>query len=231
MAMAGERILVVDDDRTVLTYLKAVLGQGGYRVFTAMDALQGPMVARQSQPDLVVLDLAMPGGGGPAVLERLRRMQGMMQIPSSCSGLPKERVEQLVPIGPDLLFVQKPGTPDEVLNAVRSLLGALREGRARVDQRSPGRLLHDACCPRPLYWLAAAALVPSSAPTWAEGRPPGPGTEQAHRLARRVVVTASRSARPAEARVGAMPEPPPGPQRKALAREFRIRGCRPGAVA
>jgi CheY-like chemotaxis protein len=123
MAMAGERILVIDDDRTVLTYLKAVLGKEGYRVFTAMDALQGPMVARQSQPDLVVLDLAMPGGGGPAVLERLRRMQGTMQIPVVVySGLPKDRVEQLVPIGPDLLFVQKPGTPDEVLNAVRSLL-------------------------------------------------------------------------------------------------------------
>ena len=123
MAMAGERILVIDDDRTVLTYLTAVLGKEGYRVFTAMDALQGPMVARQSQPDLVVLDLAMPGGGGPAVLERLRRMQGMMQVPVVVySGLPKERVEQLVPIGPDLLFVQKPGAPDEVLNAVRSLL-------------------------------------------------------------------------------------------------------------
>ena len=123
MAMAGERILVVDDDRTVLTYLTAVLGKEGYRVFTAMDALQGPMVARQSQPDLVVLDLAMPGGGGPAVLERLRRMQGTMQVPVVVySALPKERVEQLVPIGPDLLFVQKPGTPYEVLNAVRSLL-------------------------------------------------------------------------------------------------------------
>lgn len=123
MAMAGERILVIDDDRTVLTYLTAVLGKEGYRVFTAMDALQGPMVARQSQPDLVVLDLAMPGGGGPAVLERLRRMQGMMQVPVVVySGLPKERVEQLVPIGPDLLFVPKPGAPDEVLNAVRSLL-------------------------------------------------------------------------------------------------------------
>ncbi len=124
MAMAGERILVVDDDRTVLTYLKAVLGKEGYRVFTAMDALQGPMVARQSQPDLVVLDLAMPAGGGTAVLDRLRRMQGTMQIPVVVySGLSKERVEQLVPVGPDLVFVPKSGNPDDVLKAVRSLLG------------------------------------------------------------------------------------------------------------
>ncbi|HVO10285.1 MAG TPA: response regulator [Vicinamibacteria bacterium] len=124
MAMAGERILVIDDDRPVLTYLKAVLGRAGYRVFTALDALQGSMVARQAQPDLVVLDLAMPGGGGRAVLDRLRRMQATMQIPIVVySGLPKERMEQLVPAGPDLLFVEKSGNPDDVLKAVRTLLG------------------------------------------------------------------------------------------------------------
>lgn len=124
MATAGERILVIDDDRTVLTYLRAVLGREGYRVFTALDALQGPMVARQAQPDLVVLDLAMPGGGGPAVLERLRLMQGMMQIPVVVySGLARDRVEELVPKSPDLLFVPKPGTPEEMLAAIRSLLG------------------------------------------------------------------------------------------------------------
>ena len=67
-------------------------------MFTALDALQGPMVARQAQPDLVVLDLAMPGGGGPAVLERLGLMQGMMQIPVVVySGLSQDRVEELVP--------------------------------------------------------------------------------------------------------------------------------------
>jgi DNA-binding response OmpR family regulator len=123
--MAGEKILVVDDDRTVLTFLKALLGRDGYRVFTALDALQGPMLARQAQPDLVVLDLAMPGGGGTAVLERLRRMQGLMQVPVLVySSISPERVEQLVPLDDGVFFVPKPGTPDEVLGAVRSLLDA-----------------------------------------------------------------------------------------------------------
>jgi DNA-binding response OmpR family regulator len=129
MAMAGERILVIDDDRTVLTYLRAVLGREGYRVFTALDALQGPMVARQAQPDLVILDLAMPGGGGTAVLERLRRIQGSTQIPVVVySGLARDRVQQLVPPEPDILFVAKPGTPDEVLGAVRALLNGQPSG-------------------------------------------------------------------------------------------------------
>jgi CheY-like chemotaxis protein len=125
MARAGERILAIDDDRAVLTYLKAVLGREGHRVYTALDALQGPMVARQAQPDLVVLDLAMPGGGGTAVLDRLRRLQGTMQAPVVVySGLPRDRAETFVPTGPDVLFVQKPGAPDDVLAAVRSLLGS-----------------------------------------------------------------------------------------------------------
>jgi CheY-like chemotaxis protein len=121
----NQRILIIDDDRTVLTYLKAVLGREGYRVFTAVDALQGPMVARQAQPDLVVLDLAMPGGGGPAVMDRLRLMQGTMEIPVLVySGLSKDRVEELVPTGPGVTFVAKPGSAEEVLEAVRGLLRA-----------------------------------------------------------------------------------------------------------
>jgi len=125
MGTATESILVVDDDRAVLTYLKALLGREGYRVFTALDALQAPMVARQARPDLVVLDLAMPGGGGPAVIDRLRLMQGVRDVPVLVySGLPKDRVEDLVPSGPGLSFIAKPGSPDEVLRAVRSLLNA-----------------------------------------------------------------------------------------------------------
>jgi DNA-binding response OmpR family regulator len=125
MGTDGGRILIVDDDRTVLTYLRAVLAKEGYRVFTALDALQGPMIARQAQPDLVILDLAMPAGGGPAVLDRLRRMQGMMHVPVVVySGLPRERVDELVPIGSDVVFVAKPGTPEDMIVAVRSLLQA-----------------------------------------------------------------------------------------------------------
>ena len=122
--MANERILVIDDDRTVHTFLKAVFGKAGYKVYSALDALQGPMVARQFNPDLIVLDLALPGGGGPSVLQRVRTMQGMMQIPVLVySGIGRERVEQLVPAAPDVVHIAKPGTPEEILQAVASLLG------------------------------------------------------------------------------------------------------------
>jgi hypothetical protein len=57
------------------------------------------------------------------VLERLRLMQGMMQIPVVVySGLAPDRVEELVPKSAELRFVPKPGTADEMLGAIRSLL-------------------------------------------------------------------------------------------------------------
>lgn len=120
---SGESILVIDDDRTVLTYLKGVLGREGFRVFTALDALQGPMVARQAKPDLVILDLSMPGGGGTAVLERLRRMQGTMQTPVLVySGLARERVAELVNEAQDVMVVPKSGSPEDLLSAVHQLI-------------------------------------------------------------------------------------------------------------
>lgn len=121
--MGDKRILVVDDDRIVHTYLRGVLGKAGYHVYTAMDALQGSMMARKETPDLVVLDVAMPGGGGPSVLERLRNLQGLSMVPILVySALEADRVEKLMPAGTDMAFMTKPGTPEELLRAVHSLL-------------------------------------------------------------------------------------------------------------
>ena len=120
---AHENILVVDDDRTVHTYLRGVLGKVGYRVFTATDALQGSIMARRTKPDLVILDVAMPGGGGPAVLDRLRTLQGTTGTPVLVfSGLDPDRVAQLMPADSDTAFVEKPSSPSELLLAVESLL-------------------------------------------------------------------------------------------------------------
>jgi carboxymethylenebutenolidase len=64
-------ILVVDDDRTSMTLLVALLRKAGYDVVTALDTLQAVQQAQRSQPSLVLMDLLMPGGGGIAAIERL----------------------------------------------------------------------------------------------------------------------------------------------------------------
>jgi CheY-like chemotaxis protein len=60
--MSGEKkkILHVEDDKSVSLLVKAVLERAGCRVVSAVDAIQGLMMARQLQPDLVILDVMMP---------------------------------------------------------------------------------------------------------------------------------------------------------------------------
>jgi DNA-binding response OmpR family regulator len=58
--MAERRVLVVDDDRMVHTIVRAAIEKHGYKVSSAFDAMQVPMMARQLKPDLIVLDINMP---------------------------------------------------------------------------------------------------------------------------------------------------------------------------
>ena len=67
-----QRILVVDDDSTVTSVLRRGLSFEGYTVDTAASGMQGLTVARDRTPDLVILDLMMPGLDGFEVLSRLR---------------------------------------------------------------------------------------------------------------------------------------------------------------
>lgn len=67
-----ERILVVDDDPAVTSLLKRGLSYEGYMVDTAGSGENGLAIARDHNPDLVILDLMMPGIGGLEVLQRLR---------------------------------------------------------------------------------------------------------------------------------------------------------------
>jgi two-component system phosphate regulon response regulator PhoB len=74
-------ILVVDDDRDALDVLKYSLGGAGYNVLTARDG-QGALELAQQKPDLVVLDVLMPGMDGWEVCRRLKRDPQTARIPT-----------------------------------------------------------------------------------------------------------------------------------------------------
>lgn len=65
------KILLIDDDKTVVSVVSAVLRAAGYQVVSALDPVQGFMAFRREKPQLVVLDLMMPAGGGMQLLEKL----------------------------------------------------------------------------------------------------------------------------------------------------------------
>ena len=75
-----QRILVIDDDSTVTGVIKRGLVYDGYAVDTASTGAQGLTIARDRAPDLVILDVMMPGLDGYEVLERLRRANSSLPV-------------------------------------------------------------------------------------------------------------------------------------------------------
>lgn len=78
---AKSKVLIVDDDPAFTALAGHYLREAGYDVAVAADAMQGLMFARRDHPDLVLVDLQMPAGGGLQLLERLRANRATEAIP------------------------------------------------------------------------------------------------------------------------------------------------------
>src|SRR5258708_19846126 len=79
--MPERRLLVIDDDRMIHTVMRAALEKHGYKIHSAFDPIQAQMMVRQVRPDLIVLDITMPGGGGFEAFKRLQMLSTTSHIP------------------------------------------------------------------------------------------------------------------------------------------------------
>jgi two-component system response regulator MprA len=114
------RLLVVDDDPEILSFLKRGLTYEGYDVDTASDGTEALAKAREAEPDLVILDVMMPGIDGLEVSRRLRQASKVPIIMLTAKGTVTDRVKGLDSGADDYLV--KPFSFDELLARVRALL-------------------------------------------------------------------------------------------------------------
>jgi len=116
-------ILVVDDDSNTLRLLSYMLERGGFQVKMAADGEDGLEMAFQQPPDLVVLDVMMPGLNGYQVCERLRADPRTAHVPIIILTARSQRIDQQTALeaGADL-YLSKPVTPDELVGKVNELL-------------------------------------------------------------------------------------------------------------
>jgi two-component system response regulator GlrR len=122
--MDRKRILVVDDDRDLVRGLAIRLKSEGYDVSTACDAASATSVARKEKPDLVILDLGLPGGDGYVVMDRMRSML-LMDIPIIVLTARDPLTDSGKSIGKGAFaFFQKPVDHHTLLGSVRRALGA-----------------------------------------------------------------------------------------------------------
>ena len=84
-----KKILVIDDDVIIRDYLVSIFKDNGYDVYAAGDAEQGLELARKHKPDLITLDIELPGEWGPRFFYKLTKDQALKKIPVIViSGLP-----------------------------------------------------------------------------------------------------------------------------------------------
>ncbi len=115
------RILVIDDDPTVTSVLKRGLAYEGFTVDTAGTGAQGLAIARDHVPDLVILDVMLPGLDGFEVLERLRSADAEFPVMMlTARDGPADQVRGLDGGADD--YVVKPFTLDVLVARVRALL-------------------------------------------------------------------------------------------------------------
>lgn len=76
-----KRILVIDDDKNIVDYLTTLFEDHGYNVGSALDAEKGLQAAQKDPPDLITLDLEMPGEWGPRFYRRMTKIDTLKNIP------------------------------------------------------------------------------------------------------------------------------------------------------
>jgi DNA-binding response OmpR family regulator len=133
-------ILLIDDEPEALRALVALIRQQGWQVSLAAEPHRGHLRALALQPDLIVLDVSMPGMDGMALLRRLRAAPETQDIPViflSAQHEADQRLAGLTQGGVD--YVTKPFEPQEVLARIRIHMQLARRGKqqAPAPQTAP----------------------------------------------------------------------------------------------
>jgi two-component system alkaline phosphatase synthesis response regulator PhoP len=118
--MSGKKVLVVDDDVKTVELVKLYLSRDGYRVVTAYEGTEALRLARQSHPDLIVLDLMLPGIDGLEITRTLRAESDVPIIMLTAKTTEQDRLTGLA-LGADD-YIIKPFSPKELAARVRAVL-------------------------------------------------------------------------------------------------------------
>jgi CheY-like chemotaxis protein len=140
----SKRILIIDDEPDIVTFLSAVLEENGYSSMSAKDGVEGLETLRREQPDLVLLDLMMPKKSGITMFQELRKDPELGQIPvvvvtgvSEVTGVDFRNFMYKQPLKDEKKFVEttgltkytipdgyveKPIDPDELIKAIKRAL-------------------------------------------------------------------------------------------------------------
>ena len=124
----NEKILVIEDDPNALRLVEYKLGQEGYQVITAADGLEGLKKAREEHPDLIILDIMLPGLDGYEVCQRLRQEPKTIKLPILMLSAKARGIDKAtgLKVGADD-YLTKPADQAMVVAKVKTLLASTEQ--------------------------------------------------------------------------------------------------------
>jgi CheY-like chemotaxis protein len=132
--MSSQKILIVDDSKTIRMQVKDMLPVGRFEILEAKDGLEGLDLIQQEQPSLVLLDFFMPRMNGWEVVQKIQAQPRFNSIPVVMMSGKKADVEQTVPELFDYFeFISKPFDQ-------KVLLGAIKSAMTKAKHRQPSPL-------------------------------------------------------------------------------------------
>ena len=137
------RVLIVDDDQRILLFLKSRLKVSGYEALTASNGLEALEQVQAQEPNLVVLDLLMPGMDGFETLKQIRALSSVPVIILSAKEASADKIRGL-DLGADD-YLAKPFSPDELVARIEAVRRRLvtTEDRKSIDLIRFGNLTID----------------------------------------------------------------------------------------
>jgi two-component system alkaline phosphatase synthesis response regulator PhoP len=146
MVATQNKILLVDDEQDILEFLTYNLRKEGYHVFSALNGEEALKIAREEQPNLVLLDVMMPGLDGIEVCRELRQMSGMQDVLIAFLTARSEDYSHIAGFdaGADD-YINKPIKPRVLVSRIKALLrrvpgareaDAVDMGAIRIDRES-----------------------------------------------------------------------------------------------
>ena len=131
--MAQKKILVVDDEMDMRFYVCALLESHGYQTVATRDGKEGLQKAREDRPDLIILDIMMPGDGGVKMYGGLKADPALAQIPVIMLSAVAEssfrhylamlNAQSAQPVPDPAAYLEKPVDHERLLERIRRTIG------------------------------------------------------------------------------------------------------------
>lgn len=118
-----KKILIIEDDKNILQGLMIRIRNLGYAVVTAQDGYSGVAMAKKENPDLILMDIGLPGGDGLTIADRISNIGGLSSIPLiflTANQDPALKKRALATGA--VAFFRKPYQPEELADAIRDAI-------------------------------------------------------------------------------------------------------------